>query len=1312
MTYDTINDAVTMAGGEGSLLAGRYRIVRQLGQGGMGSVWLAEDTQLDDKPFAIKMLPPILVANKRAYRQLKDEALVAMKLTHPNIVTLRAFEENNGNPFLVMDYIDGQPLDDCLEEWGKLSSGQTVTILKPVAAALDYAHRLGVVHRDVKPGNVMVRKDGVPFVLDFGIAREIQETLTRVTGKLSSGTLLYMSPEQLNGEAPAPAQDVYSFAAMAYECLKGEPPFVRGAIEDQIKNKMPEALQGNDVQSVGIMAGLAKSPKDRPPSCMAVLGGSFFRIEESRRCSRSLMSKLNGWKVLKSYERLPLSAKCLAVAFLGIAAFTGLWVEKKINGAYAKTESIVTNVPPPLVVTRTQADEMKAAADYWMIELSSMSEGVDMVKDKCARQMDAAKLAYNRQDWGLACDLFGKVARMATDANLKSCARNRARTLKGQADSARELAEAVGALEYEKKLINDARRFAEAGGAAFGKEDFRTAVTMYNNAIAKYAEAEKKSKERLLQKAGAAMEKALSARHSAEKVFSDEFAGMEWDAATKGLDEAECLMASGDSVKAKEMFDKAANGFVQSAERSKDVQLGLLRDQTAKEKDKAVALMDSLVGIGAVKYATSIWTNVVAEYSFGTNAFEGASYSEAKARFGKVALLAEECEMAVSAAKKAERDAENEATAKMVLAAAEELKKRVEAVNGANLDPTQWNSSTSVLSSAHERFVLGEWESATDGFVMATNLLEGILLVLPKAIAVSESRMCALERQTEAAHVSSDGNTKEWRSGILHFTNGEKRLKDRSFDGAKSEYDAASASFVVAAKKGYAKCSSDAAFAAQKEVASAKKENERGFLSHTEKWNRAVDALKAANGEYKAGKYDEAKSSYEIGLALFKDILGAIKPQNADAHMSELPASRQVTSGRSVLGVALKTGAAKTLTLPGGAPMEMIYVTPGSFIMGGSPLSDNERENNEALHRVALTKGYWLGKYEVTQKQWQSVMGSNPSNWTGDNLPVENVSWNDCQEFIRKINSRLNCNARLPTEAEWEYACRAGTTGKCAGNGVLDDMGWYNDNSGSKTHPVGMKRANAWGFHDMHGNVWEWCGDWYGNYGGNATDPTGPASGSYRVLRGGCWLNFARDCRSANRFRFGPGYRSGIFGFRLCCSAVLNETNVVSVNALEVTNDKGNNDLDHSHTKSTDGKEVSVDNQNLLTTYTVQRGDYLAKISKKFGVTIASIKRLNNLSEDSLRIGQKLKLPGNIDVGNASCTFLRQNEISSNQDICSHCSALLSGGEMIRLCPKGHKISEMYFRYCTTCGSSLAGINPTKICPECKKPVNISKINH
>ena len=272
MISNTINDLLTMSsGGEGALLAGRYRIVRQLGQGGMGSVWLAEDTQLDNKPFAIKLLPSILVSNKRAYRQLKDEALVAMRLVHPNIVTLRAFEENNGNPFLVMDYIEGQTLDDYLAEKGKLSEDETITLLKPIAVALDYAHGEGVVHRDIKPANVMLRKDGHPYILDFGIAREIQETMTRVTGKLSSGTLLYMSPEQLRGQPPKAAQDVYSFAVMAYECLKGEPPFSRGQIEYQILNEKPAPLPDGVRLSASIMRGLSKKSENRPDTCASVL---------------------------------------------------------------------------------------------------------------------------------------------------------------------------------------------------------------------------------------------------------------------------------------------------------------------------------------------------------------------------------------------------------------------------------------------------------------------------------------------------------------------------------------------------------------------------------------------------------------------------------------------------------------------------------------------------------------------------------------------------------------------------------------------------------------------------------------------------------------------------------------------------------------------------------------------------------------------------------------------------------------------------------------------------------------------------------
>lgn len=204
--------------------------------------------------------------------------------------------------------------------------------------------------------------------------------------------------------------------------------------------------------------------------------------------------------------------------------------------------------------------------------------------------------------------------------------------------------------------------------------------------------------------------------------------------------------------------------------------------------------------------------------------------------------------------------------------------------------------------------------------------------------------------------------------------------------------------------------------------------------------------------------------------------------------------------------------------------IDMISVEGGTFLLG-------------KVTPIELSD-FKIGKYPVTQAQWREVMGSNPSWFKNcDNCPVEDVSWNDIQDFLKKLNDLTGKTYRLPTEAEWEYAAQGGNYSlgyKYAGSNNLQKVGWYLGNSGGKTHPVGRKKPNELGLYDMSGNVWEWCWDWYGDYPPDAKkDYAGPEKGSYRVFRGGSWGNFAEFCRAAYRYSYAPTFRDYNVGFRL-----------------------------------------------------------------------------------------------------------------------------------------------------------------------------------
>lgn len=260
------------------------------------------------------------------------------------------------------------------------------------------------------------------------------------------------------------------------------------------------------------------------------------------------------------------------------------------------------------------------------------------------------------------------------------------------------------------------------------------------------------------------------------------------------------------------------------------------------------------------------------------------------------------------------------------------------------------------------------------------------------------------------------------------------------------------------------------------------------------------------------------------------------KPATTQVAPKKHKSQSKPTKGGTVKRVTTKASYSNGTLTVNGIKYNMVWVEGGTFRMGATSEQGSEISDEKPVHSVTLS-GYYIGKTEVTQALWQAVMGSNPSYFEGDDLPVEQVSWDDCQEFIRKLNSLTGQNFRLPTEAEWEFACRGGNNSrgyKYSGSNYIDNVAWYDGNSGDKTHPVATKSPNELGIYDMSGNVWEWCADWYGDYSsGRQTNPKGPYGGSSRVNRGGSWFSYARNCRSSNRFNYNPTRRLNNLGLRL-----------------------------------------------------------------------------------------------------------------------------------------------------------------------------------
>ena len=309
--------------------------------------------------------------------------------------------------------------------------------------------------------------------------------------------------------------------------------------------------------------------------------------------------------------------------------------------------------------------------------------------------------------------------------------------------------------------------------------------------------------------------------------------------------------------------------------------------------------------------------------------------------------------------------------------------------------------------------------------------------------------------------------------------------------------------------------------------------SEMGFC-----WDTKQTPTIEGNHYNNGGMFGTGTSDFSYNLTSLQDNVTYYVRAYANTNYGIVYGEEKSFTTIKVFGETVDTDGNSIMTLNGNVIFKMIAVEGGTFQMGATSEQGSDAYSDEKpVHSVTLSD-YYIGETEVTQELWEAVMGSNPSYFSGYlQRPVEDVSWNDCQEFITKLNNLTGKNFRLPTEAEWEYAARGGNKSqgyKYSGSNIIGNVAWYYDNNDDKTHNVKTKQANELGIYDMSGNVWEWCQDWYGNYSSNSqTNPTGPTSGSCRVLRGGGWYGPASDCRVSGRSYGSPNYGYDNYGFRL-----------------------------------------------------------------------------------------------------------------------------------------------------------------------------------
>ena len=1008
----------------GKTLSNRYEILRPLGEGGMGKVYLAKDKRFG-KQVVVKV-PTMEAGDKEFKDRFMREIASLATLEHAHIVTTVDWGEIEGIPFLVLRYLSGGSLRDRITDaqgfYKPMPLEGLNQWLPQIASALDFIHTKNWVHRDLKPDNILFDEAGNPYLADFGIAKALEGAPMGVKTTMGAfiGTPQYMAPEMHLGKGIGPRADQFGLAVLVYEALAGKIPFAgttpTAIFVEVMQGKarpIHELVPGIPLEkSNALMKGITKEPRDRYGSC----------IEFANAITGSMLARGSSSAGSETPSRVVIPG-------------TRMETPKKADIPGTRIE-----IPSKPEIAGTRLEKSGSRPDVRLRSEDYLTREGQLLAQLCRDLVEAGKvtkeLFLEARKFCKSNDVTGMLGGVLLEEKIE--------TIVKTGHVSKEISQEIVSLAREILGLGmpviagiriDTPSKLEIAGTRLERNDDKAPVVEETEEELPYARGKKKS-ESIPESVPILIGGAIILVFVLGLIISILFK-------SNGFSDGNVpriSLAEGISSIEKEMVLIQSGKFIMGSPVS---EVNRRVDETQHE-----ATLTKPYFMGKFEVTQEQW-----EALMGVNPsiIKGAKLPVTDVSWHHCQEFIKELNANTKGGYRLPTEAEWEyacrAGTNTAYSYGENLTKSDANIDGKNVKAVgSYRPNTFGLYDMHGN--VGEWCNDWYG-----SLQDG---------EVTDLRGPATGNYRVLRGGSFNLNASEARSSTRYIYNPIFRLHYYGFRLA-----------------------------------------------------RTVD---------------------------FKTEITPTVPHPDPAVVMPAPGNLIVapfTEVQKEVAKSLQKEVEEEVDLGKGIKLNLVLVPAEKFMMG-SPSSEVGRVDNETQHEVTLTKPFYIGKYEVTQKQWEAVMGNNPSKRTeGAKLPVTDVSWEDTQEFIKKLNEKTSGGFRLPTEAEWEYACRAGTKTYYSFGDSLTKIDANID--GGSINAVGSYKPNAFGIYDMHGNVWEWCEDWKADYpAGAVTNPKGLATGTgARVLRGGSFSNFVSDARSSVRDFGTPTYRAKSIGFRLARTADL-----------------------------------------------------------------------------------------------------------------------------------------------------------------------------